>query len=48
MSQPLLSVRDLAVGFGVDPAANTVVRGVDFDVRQGETLALLGSEGLPE
>ena len=41
MSAPLLSVSDLAVGFGGDP----VVRGVAFDLQAGETLAIVGESG---
>ena len=32
---PLLSVRDLSVGFGRDAAASPVVRGVSFDLAPG-------------
>jgi ABC-type Mn2+/Zn2+ transport system ATPase subunit len=41
-SQPLIEARDLAVGYGSAPPA---VTGVDFELRQGERLALLGPNG---
>jgi ABC-type glutathione transport system ATPase component len=42
---PLLSVRDLHVGFGRDPRASEVVRGVSFDIEAGQTLAIVGESG---
>ncbi len=38
---PILSVRDLTVGFGSDP----VVKDVGFDLQPGETLAIVGESG---
>ena len=45
MSQPLLSVRDLVVGFGHGPDTEPVVRDVAFDLHSGETLAIVGESG---
>jgi peptide/nickel transport system ATP-binding protein/glutathione transport system ATP-binding protein len=42
---PLLSVRDLRVGFGRDPRANEVVKGVSFELAAGKTLAIVGESG---
>ena len=42
---PLLSVRDLSVGFGRGAAANPVVQGVSFDLQAGQTLAIVGESG---
>ena len=42
---PLLSVRDLRAGFLAGGRVLAAVDGVDFDLRAGETLALLGESG---
>jgi peptide/nickel transport system ATP-binding protein len=41
----LLSVRDLRVGFGRNPKANEVVKGVSFGLDAGQTLAIVGESG---
>jgi peptide/nickel transport system ATP-binding protein len=42
---PLLSVKDLRVGFGRDPQANEVVKGVSFDLMAGQTIGIVGESG---
>jgi peptide/nickel transport system ATP-binding protein len=44
-SEPLLSVRDLAVAFQTDDGLVQAVNGVSFDVHAGETLAVVGESG---
>ncbi|MEU6430719.1 ABC transporter ATP-binding protein [Microbispora sp. NPDC046973] len=45
MTGALLSVRELSVRFGREPAAERVVDDVTFDVRPGETFAIVGESG---
>jgi glutathione transport system ATP-binding protein len=41
----LLEVRGLSVAFGSGPGAVSAVRGLDLDVRAGETVAVVGESG---
>jgi oligopeptide transport system ATP-binding protein len=45
MSKPILSVRDLEVTFKNGHESFTAVRGVNFDVMEGESFALVGESG---
>lgn len=45
MPQPLLSVRDLKVGFKTGKVVNEVLHGVGLDVYPGETVAIVGESG---
>ncbi|MCK1732316.1 ABC transporter ATP-binding protein [Bradyrhizobium sp. 142] len=42
---PLLRVRDLRTAFGSGAGANEVVKGVSFDLAEGEVLGLIGESG---
>ena len=44
-STPILEVRNLAVGFRVGGDAVDAVKGIDFELLRGETLAILGESG---
>lgn len=45
MSEPVLSVRNLSVGFSKSGLSFDVVRGVNFDLFPGETLCIVGESG---
>lgn len=44
-NQPLLEVKDLRVSFNTYAGEVQAVRGVDFDVKHGEILAIIGESG---
>ena len=45
MPNTLLEVRDMVVSIHTDSGIVQAVRGVTFDLREGETLAIVGESG---
>lgn len=45
MSEPILSVRDLKVGFKVKRSITEVLHGVSFDVFSSDAVAIVGESG---
>lgn len=44
-TEPILQVRDLAVSFNAFAGTVQAVRGIDFELNRGETLAIVGESG---
>ncbi|MGD8111654.1 ABC transporter ATP-binding protein [Vibrio sp. TRT 17S01] len=45
MSEPILSIENLSIGFGRENAVETVTKNVSLSISKGETLALVGESG---
>lgn len=45
MQQPLIDVRDLQIHFHTDGGTIEAVKGVDFSIQKGETVAIVGESG---
>ena len=45
MSDVVLSCRGLEKTYGLGNVAVPVLRGIDFDVRRGESVAIMGASG---
>ena len=45
MSEKILEVKDLNVSFHTYAGTSHAVRGIDFHLNQGETLAIVGESG---
>jgi len=43
--QPVLDIKDMKLGFKTDDGFIQIVNGVDFDIKKGETLGLVGESG---
>ncbi len=44
-NDPIIEVKDLKINIKLDEGTLTAVRGVDFEIRRGETLGLVGESG---
>jgi putative ABC transport system ATP-binding protein len=45
MPEPLIALRDIRLTLGTGPARTEILRGIDLDIGEGETVAVLGASG---
>jgi putative ABC transport system ATP-binding protein len=45
MAQPLIALQDIRLTLGAGPARTEILRGIDLEIEEGETVAVLGASG---
>jgi putative ABC transport system ATP-binding protein len=45
MAQPLIALSDIRLTLGTGPARTEILRGIDLEIGEGETVAVLGASG---